>query len=402
MDPIEKKTAEKKEYSKTGKYLVLICIVFSFVAVLALMGYYAGHNSEVGQWPQAASTPEVVLTSFEEVDVLKFIPQGSLVMQKVTDDIDNDGKKEVIIFYLVDPKDFVYPSKDGKLNFMILKSDAGGKYSIAWQYFYGSMSFLPDYTKDRIYVYEKETDMPKIKFFINDEATDGINFFVYYDKNTGDFKSLKAINEDTGDDKISIRATSIIGPIEMKDTDKDGLQEIHELVSGYIYKLDENNRVYKAINSCLATKTIPKTGDTKTRIYRDERYDYEIEFPIKSRIICNNITVRLGEIIIFAPIRDVDISKIDDYKCKVGKETMVGSTPSGTHSIECKKFYTNSGYDVFKKTNFYPHDGSFDTTYSLIKKENSQKFTIIQITTENQGTGEGEYNNAVETFKFTN
>ncbi len=61
----------KEGYKKTGMIILIICAIFSFSALLSVMGYIANHGGSVGGWQQSSLTPETSSIPKDETEQWK-------------------------------------------------------------------------------------------------------------------------------------------------------------------------------------------------------------------------------------------------------------------------------------------------------------------------------------------
>ena len=337
----------------------------------------------------------------KEIDVFKFIPKDSIIIQKNIEDIDSDNAEEIILFFITDDEKFLPSVKRrfGKPNFMILKRDEiNNNYKIYWQYnFDGKISYyITD--KNSILTYDQKTNKPKIKFSIYKETSE-MHLFVCANKENNTFGKIKISNDD-----IYLKRTSIEGVISIKDTDGDDIAEIIENSErGYIYKWDEKNNTYNVTNSCFKMNTKAHPANAQRRIYFDERYQYEIEYPVSIDVIeCRDNIVRIGELQIYPPLT-LEKDKIKNYECIEGIKRFTGHTPSQTIVSSCVKIQSNNKFEIFKKSSVNLHNAEEDIVYNLIKDNNNETFTLIQIHTGGRATTNLRFylDDFVATFKFT-
>ncbi|RLA77342.1 MAG: hypothetical protein DRG30_00395 [Epsilonproteobacteria bacterium] len=363
------------------KLILAVVLIVCVGAVVGLMGWVTTKRTErIVELEEAIKTKSLPINN-KEIDIFKFIPEHSVIVQKKTEDIDNDNIKEIFLYYITDfKKDSLNLDESitfGSANLKILKSKEDNNYERAWSYTYPKL-LVYDESREKsnncIIIYDKETEIPKIGFVINHQTNPLLNsyVFVYFDKKRFiDFNTIRILHKGPK----SLVTSNSIDNVEIKDIDGDGTCEIIKTTSSkkQEYKWNKENYSYKY-------QSEEPLLSFSEKIYRSEKFGYEFKYPSYINPSDINIFEKDEKLIIsyghglatiYAP-KKVKSEEIEKYRCieEEGKSA-------------CSKIQSENEFNIFKFTHgAVSHWDSSSQTYSLIKENEDESFLVIEIGTQ--------------------
>ncbi len=365
---------QKEPLSIIAVKTLLAVIIFTGVGTIIIGGgWLIGKQAEKTIEPENITKTKSLVPDNEkinvEIDIFKFIPEHSVIVQKKIEDIDGDSMEEIFLYYITDLRE---DSITGRNALMILKSNDGSDYKMVWEYDFGKLIYnRPEQRNDeRILIYDKDTDVPKIGFVIDRRAgKSGSHVFVYFDKNKKSFGTIGILDEN--DKKVDS-----IDDVKIEDADGDGIQEIiKDVYDGQKYKWEKESYVYQAIK-----KPVPYLDNSKN-VYRNEKFGYELEHFAYLKVYEKDEKIKFsygyGNTTISAS-KKIAAKEIEDYKCIDGEKKSTGSWPYITSSA-CSKIQSENGFDIFKISYRNSHWNSSWKVYNLIKKIDGKNFMVIVI-----------------------